>query len=500
MSESLGIERRRRIRPVFEKGVVGQIAFNLLLSGLGVLSYFVLAKLVGPIALVWLAVLSVLAYFSGGPLSITLLLLLLFFQNSFIATLSDYGPDFAKPFTTMQATTFVVTTMLAALSYYSWVRNRQNLAEGCDKVLRAAGLFCLVVLLFAAFGAVSGGGIKSVIAYIRAYIGGLMMLGIGLIAGARTSRDYASALTKIFGISLSLWGLAELFFQGEMIRLLNLIDYYSMKYFDVRPVITNVDELLGKQREFLNLSGQFGLGFKIPVLNGPNIHPISFGYGLAFCGLSAFVFGSPFIAALCFLVTVVVGAKGPIVLSLFAYAFYFLHRFYGGNVRRWALTVGWILAAYIVVVFLYGLSSRDYHILGIMGSIKGFLARPWGHGVGVGGNFSVMATEGADFQTFQLQGYADYALETALGVLLYQIGVAIVVFFDFYRKLVARVWTAVAGDPSNPRLIVFALALILILVNAIFQEEAFSPAGWGLWLLMGGFLLGGRSIEGMRKG
>jgi hypothetical protein len=118
-----------------------------------------------------------------------------------------------------------------------------------------------------------------------------------------------------------------------------------------------------------------------------------------------------------------------------------------------------------------------------MGGINGFLRNPIGHGLGVGGNFS-NALVTVDWAEFPKTG-ADFGLESAVGVLLYQMGAAAFVLPLLYWQAGRRLLEAPATD--RPRLLMVA-ALVFIFANGIFQEEAFAPAALGLISLFTGIV------------
>jgi hypothetical protein len=266
----------------------------------------------------------------------------------------------------------------------------------------------------------------------------------------------------------------------------------------LHPSVDSIDQLLEGQT-YLNFSGQFQLKFVVPRLRGPNLHPISFAYELSFCTLICFMYRYRILASACFIMLFFVGAKGAIVLTMAALLFYALYAV--TRRRRFVLLclVG-IVASYIAIGVYYGLASEDYHILGLLGSLHGFLSNPLGHGVGVGGNLSsqgyIESTE-QDFQHYQHQGFSDVALESGFGVMLYQLGMMSLLFLEFYWGVVKSVSNTSTAPEGDKRAIVLPVALIFVLVNSVFQEEAFSPACLGLWMLYAGFFIAQRWKEGL---
>ena len=124
-----------------------------------------------------------------------------------------------------------------------------------------------------------------------------------------------------------------------------------------------------------------------------------------------------------------------------------------------------------------------------MGGINGFLQAPWGRGLGIGGNLSEGFDE-IDWSAAQQAGSVNGAVESAVGVLLYQMGLAALVPLAFYFYLAMRAWRlyAYSGIASQGMV---AFGICAILANGIFQEEAlFAPPALGLLVCLSGIILG----------
>jgi hypothetical protein len=127
----------------------------------------------------------------------------------------------------------------------------------------------------------------------------------------------------------------------------------------------------------------------------------------------------------------------------------------------------------------YGLSHDDYHVIGLWGGITGLLHNPLGYGIGVGGNLSDKGKCCVEWQAFQHAGVSDFALESAIGVLLYQMGIGTV-------SLGFVVWQTTRRLFQRQETTLLAIAIIIVMLNALFQEEAFSPYAFGLVMLFAG--------------
>lgn len=229
------------------------------------------------------------------------------------------------------------------------------------------------------------------------------------------------------------------------------------------------------------------LHLSVVRLQGPNFHPISFGYALAI--LSAFVavhgrFALPLAAAPLLLA---IGAKGALALLALSLAYCLAGRFVRGVAPPAGLAIA--LFGYAAFVFLTGLRSGDFHVLGLIGGINGFLSEPAGHTLGAGGNLSTDIAS-FDWSWYQRQGSTDVAVESAAGVLLYQMGVAGIVVIAIYLWL-ARVAWRLSERLHAPSLTLATASIAIILVNGLFQEEAwFAPLALGLALALAGLTFG----------
>jgi hypothetical protein len=128
-------------------------------------------------------------------------------------------------------------------------------------------------------------------------------------------------------------------------------------------------------------------------------------------------------------------------------------------------------------------------VIGFMGGWNGFLQNPLGRGLGVGGNFSE-GFNSIDWSAAQQAGAVDGAVESAVGVLLYQMGIAAIVPLGFYFAVGMRAWRLYASSGILTQGLA-AFGLFAVLVNGVFQEEAlFAPPALGLLLCLAGLVIG----------
>ena len=235
------------------------------------------------------------------------------------------------------------------------------------------------------------------------------------------------------------------------------------------------------------LKAQEVLLFNNPMINsfdvtavrlyGPAGHPISFAYAIVITSLP-FLMRRP-IAALLSQAPLQVGAnsKGAVLLLCVIAATRImwptLMRMAVG--RRVALLAGTWTAITAVGIYI-GTQHGDYHVLGLSGGLRAFLANPLGNGVGTGGNLSDPGlVGGVDFLKAQRWGLSR-GIESAIGVLLDQIGV----FSFFYFILLYRVIRRLFARADMVGTVLGAAAMGLF-ANGFLQEEAlFSPSSVGL--------------------
>jgi hypothetical protein len=250
-------------------------------------------------------------------------------------------------------------------------------------------------------------------------------------------------------------------------------------------VIGDTIDLMSSSLFNTNLLGD--LHIKVVRLQGPNFHPISFGYALAIFSAFVAVHGRLLLPLAAVPLLLVIGAKGALALLFLSLAFCFVSRFYRGALLPAGL--GAALALYAGFAFVTGLQSGDFHVLGLIGGIDGFLANPAGHTLGEGGNLSTNFA-GIDWSKYQHEGATDVAVESAAGVLLYQMGVAGIAVIAIYLWLARTAWR-LFGALGAPALALTVASIAIILVNGLFQEEAwFAPLALGLVLAFAGLTFG----------
>jgi hypothetical protein len=239
---------------------------------------------------------------------------------------------------------------------------------------------------------------------------------------------------------------------------------------------------------FLNTPLLDGLGLsEIMRVFGPNISPISYAYGVCFFALFAASVGWPWLALAALPLALFCSVKGALIMILFVAAGWIGTRLIGAVATLALGLVG--LIGYIAFGLYLGLQIGDYHVIGFMGGWNGFLNAPFGRGLGAGGNFSDDFAN-IDWSAAQQAGMIDGAAESAVGVLLYQMGIGALAPLGLYVLIGLRSWRLYATTGILTQGLA-AFGVFVILANGIFQEEAlFAPPALGLMLCLGGLVLG----------
>jgi hypothetical protein len=236
--------------------------------------------------------------------------------------------------------------------------------------------------------------------------------------------------------------------------------------------------------------------FDIEVMRlfGPNMHAISFAYALSFFCIFSLYRGRFGIAALLFVLMFLTNAKGPLIMFILVGGGWVVFRLFGARLGFAATCLA--LAAYAALGVLVGLDIQDYHVLGLMAGLLDFPAWPIGWGIGSGGNLSPDFV-GIDWSAAQGAGRTPFAVESSVAVLLHQLGVFAFAVIALYVWLAWKL-VILARITGNDLHTAAALGLMCMVVNGLFQEEAyFAPLALAMFLGLAGMILGAAARNGM---
>lgn len=424
----------------------------------------------------------------------TVLLAGFLFQNTFVSLASPAFAD-ADAFNAARGYNFVATlTIWAVLSVGYWTGPREARST-FDRLMLGTTAILLLIAGYFALGALTDP--KNAAIYLRNISIPVLVFQASLLAAGRTGRSAAAAL-PILAILVLTYGYAELLARAELFSLVNGDTYlgYGMRQQiesgswlrelrETGRVVRGMEDMLTV--DLFNASFFSDLKIKLYRLQGPNFHSISFAYALATLGLFRLSAGRVLPLLLALPLLVVIGSKGAVLLVLAGGAAIVAFRVRRSRFIWPALLLA--LALFSVTAIAVGLAQGDYHVVGLFGGIRGFLTNPLGRGLGVGGNLSMDMTR-IDWSRSQALGGTDFAVESAVGVALYQMGVA---GLAVWLGPVAVAWTAwrLALVRGSLALAAPAFAIAVVAANGLLQEEAlFAPLAMGSCMLFVGVALG----------
>ncbi|CAM6055284.1 unnamed protein product [Sphagnum tenellum] len=346
-------------------------------------------------------------------------------------------------------------------------------------------------------------GPNSAVTYFREYAGpilaGLIGIEVGRVWGFRTIGLcilYSSVLALLLN-------LVEYLDPIDYYTAVNEVNFFRLKLtgdtsgFAATSVYTPDDIVTFSTTVLFNITGASPQDFA-PLVTyrflGTIVNPISNGYVMAVLGILAVSLKRGYWLWLIIPMLVLVGVKGANILLFSSLILYGIWLFTKNLKIVLIASICWTIL-YIAMGIIIGLSHNDFHVLGFLGGVKSIVHNPLGHGIGVGGNGSAEAHKG--FKWTGTGGFAnngvDFALESSIGVLIYQMGVFSVIVMTVFGVFLWRAPWGSDQSHTNPtsRDIIF-LSLGMIIVNGIFQEEAFAPYACGLIMLLVGVLTGNR--------
>ncbi|MDD1535740.1 MULTISPECIES: hypothetical protein [unclassified Bradyrhizobium] len=419
----------------------------------------------------------------------------LFFQNLFVSILSPLVPlpsdlDFIKGYN------FLVCSVMWLATFGLYVLGQRNQSEEVNRIMRWGVVTLAVVSLYFAIGFSQDGQPAAV--YLRNIVLPLFLFQLSLLTAATYEVRITPFLVTL-AVILMLCGYVELVFRDVWLAITNGYTFWGFD--ELKATHSGVWETQMRQTgnvpvtlqdrfsfDFLNtpLLEGFGLS-KMLRINGPNMHPISFAYGVGFCALFLFSVGRPLLALAALPLLVFCSVKGALIVAIFVAAAWIATRLLGAVVT---LLLGFLgLIAFAVLAIRVGLQIGDYHVIGLMGGLDGFVQRPFGRGLGIGGNLSDSYFS-IDWSAAQAAGTIDGAVESAIGVLLYQMGIAAFVPLGFYVAVALKAWRLYASSGYLTQGLA-GFGVMVVLVNGLFQEEAlFAPLALGLMLSLAGLVIG----------
>ncbi|MDR3473095.1 MAG: hypothetical protein P4M09_15655 [Devosia sp.] len=430
------------------------------------------------------------------PTSMPVLIVVSFmFQNAVIASFTPLVLN-DEAFDSIRGVNFVILVTAYGAFLLASFQDRLARVPELRPLLRAAFVLLGIIGFYFALGSAHGNP-RDAVVYFRNTLTPLACFHVAVVAASLYRIDLRKSLIWL-GAAAIAYGYCELFFTLDFLGLFNG-DLYVQRQL-ARQIDTGAFEKVLQETGYVILNMQDMLTttfFNTPIFKdilpriyriaGPNFHQISYAYAL--CTISVWLlFRRNWILALFALpLLLVVGSKGATAMLVFGLLFKLAARVVGPRFALNLVLVGavvWIAAAVVV-----GSGSGDYHVLGFLAGLHGFAGNPLGQGLGIGGNLS-SGFDTVNWEQAQASGAASVPVESAVGVMLYQMGIGAFAFMGFIAALaiVCRRLFLKTGDQ------VFAfgfIALVTTSANAVLQEEAyFSPLALGFSLLLVGVSLG----------
>lgn len=418
------------------------------------------------------------------------------YQNTFIAA---FGPLLTtdEAFDALRGANFVILVAATAVCMLAAMVNPERLPFETRKWLLVSFAVIIIVMLYLGLGA-GRGMARDAIVYFRNSVTPIACFSIGLVVASTYTKETRRAIVAL-GIGALLFGYCELFYGMDFLSIFNGDDYilrriarqievgyWERVLADTGFVLRGLEDVM--RTPLFNIPGYSNVLPYVFRLSGPNFHPISFAYALAIISIwlsfkGRFVF---MIAAAPLLV--IIGSKGAMVAVIMALGLKIAVAIMPARTAIFSFLV--VSVSYIVIAFLYGRSVNDYHVLGLLAGLRDFLSNPIGQGLGFGGNLSSTIEGNLDWSRSQQEGVAGIPVESAVGVMLYQMGIAAFVYFGFLVAIAGKCARLYLSQRYADALCGFLLVTI-IAINGVLQEEAFfSPLALGFALLLVGLCLG----------
>jgi hypothetical protein len=484
------VSRQRSSQPGWNPGTIGTLAIAAIATGLPVVLHLAAPWLAIGICL---AIGVLIANFAVSAAIVTLIFSYLF-QNLLVAVVSP-AIDNMNQFNEIRAYNFILTGAIWLSLAGAYWTTRDCFDQRFRAVIDLTTVALLLIGAYTAIGYLSNPA--GALVYMRNIAAPFFLFQIFAIV-AYQNRLSISAASLVMASAALLYGYFEVFAHETLLSLVNGDTYLEWRTRQDHDAGIWLKELQQSGRvirghldtmvvDFLNTPLLGNLGLRFYRILGPNFHFISFAYALAFFVVLLAAGGRPAYAVFALPLLLLVGSKGALILAGFVLFVVFVLQYCSNRVAILAFLT--LLGAYAVFGIAAGMLFQDYHVLGFVGGLNGFLTQPLGRGIGVGGNLSLDMTT-IDWSRSQQLGQTDIAVESAIGVLLYQMGVFGIAILGLLPWLALKLWK-LYSQRGDRLFAVGACALLTILVNGIFQEEAlFSPLALGMILGFAGFLLG----------
>ncbi|MGN6549836.1 MAG: hypothetical protein ACTHJ3_08090 [Pararhizobium sp.] len=455
-------------------------------------SAFAVSTVFGVAATFALTLLAALALPAAMPI---VLLTAFIYQNMVVAWFTPFVGD-NNAFDAMRGANFVLLMTAYGAFLAASFQYRLRAVTGLRPWLLWSIVLMGIICVYFMLGVVRGVP-KDAVVYFRNTITPLACFHIALVAASLYRIDLRKGIFWL-GAGAIIYGYCELIFTMDFLSLFHG-DLYIER--DIRRQIeTGVWEQALHETGFVlrGLSDVMTTTFfNTPLFNdimptvfrigGPNFHPISYAYTLSIMAAWLLFKGQRLLPLAALPLLIVIGSKGATFLLLLALFVRLVYRPLGP-----ALTLTSVIALsglWVGAAIAYGSTHGDYHVLGLIAGLHGFLGNPFGHGLGLGGNLSSTSMH-VNWEHAQATDSTSVPVESSVGVMLYQMGIGAFVFFGFLAAIAVTARRLLLTTGKSDFLFAF-VGVVTISANAVLQEEAFfSPLALGFCLLLAGAALG----------
>lgn len=319
----------------------------------------------------------------AAPATIVVLIFAYLFQNLIVALVSP-AIESMEQFNQIRAYNFILTAAIwfsLAFSYWTsrvdFSRRFQVIIDGTTAALCLIGVYFIL-------GAVSNP--TAAMVYVRNIAAPLMLFQIFAIVAYRNRLSMSGAMLVVACIAVA-YGYLEVLAHDTLLSLVNGDEYLNWRTKQERDAGVWVKELQETGRvirsyldllliDLLNTPFLSELGLKFYRILGPNFHFISYAYALAFFVILLAATGRPWYAMAALPLLVLIGSKGALILAAVALCAIVVLRCCSPAVALGTIVA--LLVTYIVGGIAIGIAVQDYHVIGFIGGLKGFLSQPLG--------------------------------------------------------------------------------------------------------------------------
>ncbi len=370
-----------------------------------------------------------------------------------------------------------------------------KVAQGHAKIFYYIISWFILALVYFVYG-ISTSGFQSAAAYFRNFVSMPLLFIVGAVVGWDV-RHQTNAKLNILTVSIILYLCIEMFLPRQLYEFINYIEFSNLKDVSGRFYV-DFDSLIS-QNEFTFFNQEWFSQIRLFRLVGPNLHSVSFGYLCAILALQMVVVRKwHFVLALVIGIAAA-GSKGALILFAFPLIYLLLIRQNPFSERKSFYLICVLIISYTLSAIILGIDSGNYHVIGLLGGLKGLASNFLGHGLGAGGNLGTKAISvfhGNTWDRVQQTGL-NFGVESGVGVIAYQLGVFLFIPLGALFCIGIELWELSRSLSRTPKPLyqscaIAGIATLAILGNSFMQEEAlFSPLAGGLVGLFAGMALAG---------